>query len=71
MHLQSASLQHQFTTADQNNVLTTASGQGKDMAMTTMCLGQFFVIYLPLTYLLTRLQCFDTVGWAAGRASGL
>ena len=27
--------------------------------------------FLKLTDLILFLQCFDTVGWAAGRASGL
>jgi len=30
-----------------------------------------FLFYVFIVYLYSSLQCFDTVGWAAGRASGL
>ena len=29
------------------------------------------VFFLSSVFLVTSLQCFDAVGWAAGRASGL
>ena len=32
------------------------------------CLKEFFQVWL---YFFLCLQCFDAVGWAAGRASGL
>jgi len=28
-------------------------------------------LYIPFSALFYSLQCFDTVGWASGRASGL
>ena len=34
----------------------------------TICLLLIFFLY---SYIALCLQCFDTVGWAAGRASGL
>jgi len=30
-----------------------------------------FIYLLTICSILSCLQCFDTVGWAAGRASGL
>ena len=33
--------------------------------MLTLCMNMFYLIVMQC------LQCFDTVGWAAGRASGL
>ena len=39
-----------------------------------LCVKMRYVIYLLNDYRLIEtefLQCFDTVGWAAGRASGL
>ena len=34
-------------------------------------LNQYFVLDFSTEFLFNGLQCFDTVGWAAGRASGL
>jgi len=37
---------------------------------TTNCVNTF-ISYLQLIHHSLCLQCFDTVGWASGRASGL
>jgi len=42
----------------------------KGMQRTTLVVAVIFVIFMPVLAVFC-LQCFDTVGWAAGRASGL
>jgi len=34
-------------------------------------LGKLFLVYVLCNICMLSLQCFDAVGWAAGRASGL
>ena len=51
-----------------------AAPRTASLAMTSMDLGEqclLVLVSLGLFLSQTCLQCFDAVGWAAGRASGL